>query len=365
MVTEIKGVVIIAAKRTPVRTFGGDFAGIRAVDLALPAVNAAIQHAPILPDHIDGLIFGMSATTGSGPNVARQIALAAQLPQAYATTFAMQEAADLQSILYAAQTISDGHADMMIAGGVAALSQMPYLLRQPRFGILAGNQVIEDSTLTDMIGEGLLSEKMTEIFSGSFSEDELKDYMQVSRQRAQSWRENAAYNTLTPVMIQRKREKISIYEDDYAASGNDYALADGASCLMLCGKNKAKKLGLKPLAEIKGFARVAVSPKDPHLPSVSAVKLILARQKLLLSAIQHLEYIDISPLHALIFARLLALKANSLNPRGSTFVYGNLIGANCVRALVDMLTVPKPGMQLLASCGGGGQGISLLLEVYS
>ncbi|MCL2397134.1 MAG: acetyl-CoA C-acetyltransferase, partial [Defluviitaleaceae bacterium] len=330
-------VIIVAAARTPIGSFGGCFKDVSAVELGVAAAREAMARANVLPAQIDEVIFGNVLQAGLGQNVARQISVAAGLPEAV-PSFAVNKVcgSGLKAVELAAQAIICGQADVILAGGTENMSAAPFLMKNMRWGQKLGNGEAIDTLvhdgLTDVFNNyhmGITAENIAEQFA--ITRQEQDEYAAESQQRAERAMAAGLFvDEIAPVAIpQRKGDPIIVDTDEYpragttaeslaklrpafkkdgtVTAGNASGINDGAAALVLMSRTKAEQLGIKPLAVIKSYANVGVNPATMGLGPVPAAQKALAKAGLSVGDLDLIEANEAFAAQALAVMRQLGL----------------------------------------------------------
>ena len=388
-------VIIVAAARTPIGSFGGCFKDVSAVELGVAAAREAMARANVLPAQIDEVIFGNVLQAGLGQNVARQISVAAGLPEAV-PSFAVNKVcgSGLKAVELAAQAIICGQADVILAGGTENMSAAPFLMKNMRWGQKLGNGEAIDTLvhdgLTDVFNNyhmGITAENIAEQFA--ITRQEQDEYAAESQQRAERAMAAGLFvDEIAPVAIpQRKGDPIIVDTDEYpragttaeslaklrpafkkdgtVTAGNASGINDGAAALVLMSRTKAEQLGIKPLAVIKSYANVGVNPATMGLGPVPAAQKALAKAGLSVGDLDLIEANEAFAAQALAVMRQLGLEAAKTNVNGGAIALGHPIGASGARVLVTLVhQVCRQGARygLATLCVGGGQGVAMIVE---
>lgn len=387
--------VIVSAVRTPVGSFNGAFAQIRAAELGAAAIREAINRAGITPEQVEEVIMGNVLQGGQGENPARQAAIFAGIPQETpAWTMNKLCGSGLKAIICAAQSILLGDADIIVAGGMENMSLAPYLLPKARTGYRMGNDVIYDSLLKDglldafdNIHMGITAENVAEQFN--ITREEQDKYSVSSQNRAEkAIKEGKFEEEIVPVSIpQRKGEPIVISQDEFprfgatyeslaklkpafkkdgtVTAGNASGVNDGAAAVVVMEKEKAKELGLVPMATIRAYASAGVDPKIMGTGPIPASRKVLAKAGIKMGDIDLIEANEAFAAQTLEVAKELELVLDKTNVNGGAIAMGHPIGASGARILVTLLYEMKrkeAHRGLATLCIGGGQGIALIVE---
>lgn len=391
----MKPVVIVAAKRTPIGSFGGAFKDVSAVELGTVVVKDLLEQTGVKPEQVDEVIFGNVLQAGLGQNVARQVAIHSGIPQEV-PSFTVNKVcgSGLKAVQLAAQAIQCGAADIIIAGGTENMSQAPYIMPKARFGARMGDtQLIDTMTfdgLTDIFSKqhmGITAENIVDKYG--FSRQELDELAASSQQRAEvALNDKRFADEIVPVSIpQRKGDPVVVDTDEFPRPGvtaegigklrpafkkdgvvtaaNSSGINDGAAAVVVMSEDKAKELGLTPLVTIRGSASAGVDP------AIMGTGPIPSTQKALDTAgwkVEDLELIEANEAfaaQALSVIKDLGLDTDIVNPNGGAIALGHPIGASGARILVTLVhEMQKRDVHkgLATLCIGGGQGISMLVE---
>ena len=390
----MRDVVIVSAIRTPVGKFQGALSELSAVELGALAVRASVERAGIASADVDECIMGCVLPAGLGQNPARQAALRGGLADSVsALTINMVCGSGLKAVALAAQAIAHGEAEIVVAGGMESMSNAPYLLPGGRKGYRMGDGAVVDSMVRDglwcacedfhmgMTGE-LVAEKH------SISREEQDAYALAShRKAAAAWREGRFDAEVVPVEVKSKKGSVMVTRDESVredasmealaalkpafkkdgtvTAGNAPGVNDAAAALVVMSAEKAKELGLKPMATIRAQATSGVAPKWVMLAPVSGVKKVLERAGWAMSDVDLFELNEAFSVQALGVMKELGLDAERVNVNGGAVAIGHPIGASGARVLVTLLHEMqrrdvKKGVAAL--CLGGGNSVALAVE---
>ncbi|QNB46736.1 acetyl-CoA C-acyltransferase [Thermanaerosceptrum fracticalcis] len=390
----MREVVILSAVRTPIGSFGGSLADVSAVDLGALVIKEALQRAKVKPETVDEVIMGCVLQAGLGQNVARQASLKAGLHiSTPAMTINKVCGSGLKSVVFAAQAIMLGDADVVVAGGTENMSQAPYLVPKARFGYRMGHGKLEDS----MIKEGLWC-AMNDYHMGITAEniaaqwgitrEEQDTFAMTSQNRAEkAIKENKFAEEIVPVQVpvkggfkefsvdefprtgvtleQLAKLKPAFKKDGTVTAGNASGINDGAAALVLTTAEKARELGVKPLAKFAAGASAGVDPTIMGIGPVNATKKALAKAGWSIEDLELIEANEAFASQCLAVVKDLGLNTDIVNVNGGAIALGHPIGASGARILVTLLhEMARRGVQkgLATLCIGGGQGIAALVE---
>ena len=388
-------VVIAAAVRTPIGTFGGSLAEVPATKLGGVAIKEALRRANLQPEQVDEVLMGNVLSAGLGMNPARQAAMAAGLPETVpATTVNKVCGSGLKTVALAAQAIMLGDADIVVAGGTESMSSAPYLLPKARYGYRMGHGEVTDS----MIKDGLWC-AFADCHMGNTAENIAREY-EISRQdqdnfsaasqqkAAHAWESGAFAQEVAAVEVPQRRgdplvvskdehlrpdttaEKLAALRPAFKSDGsvtaaNASGINDGAAAAVVMSHQKAEALGVQPLASIRTYATAGVPPRIMGIGPIPAVRNALARAGLELKDIDLIEANEAFAAQSLAVGRELGWDWERVNVNGGAIALGHPIGASGCRILVTLLhemrrRQAKRGLATL--CIGGGQGIAMIVE---
>ncbi len=390
----MKKVVIASAARTPVGSFGGVFKTVPAVDLGVTAAKAAIERAGIKPEDIDEAIIGNVLQSGLGQNVARQVVLGAGCPITVpAMTINKVCGSGLRAVSLAAQLIKAGDADVVLAGGTESMSQAPFILKDARWGARMGDKKLVD----EMIVDGLW-DAYNDYHMGVTAENVAKEYgitreMQdelaaTSQNRAEKARNEGRFKEeIVPVEVKGRKEtkvidtdehirdgvtaegiskmKAAFIKDGTVTAANASGINDGAAMLVVMSEEKAKELGVEPLAVICNYASAGVDPKIMGTGPIPSSRKAMEKSGWSFDELDLIEANEAFAAQAGAVAKELKLDMDKVNVNGGAIALGHPIGASGARILTTLLYEmkrrdAKKGLATL--CIGGGMGTALTVE---
>jgi acetyl-CoA C-acetyltransferase len=391
----MQDVVIVAATRTAIGSFGGQFASIPAHELGATVIRTLLKQTAIDPAIVDEVILGQVLTAGCGQNPARQAAIHGGLPFSVpALNLNKVCGSGLKALHLGAQAIRCGDADVIIAGGQESMSLSPHLMPGSRTGLRMGHGKIIDSMIHDGLWDafndyhmGITAENLVNKYQ--ISREEQDAFAASSQKKAVAAQEAGRFDTeITPVSVpQRKGDPVQINRDEQPRSsttaeslarlrpafqkdgsvtaGNASGLNDGAAAVMLMSATKAKELGLPVLARIAAYANAGVDPAIMGIGPVSATQRCLQKADWQIADLDLIEANEAFAAQALAVGRELKWDADKVNVNGGAIALGHPIGASGCRVLVTLLHEmmrrdAKKGLATL--CIGGGQGVALALE---
>ena len=387
--------VIVAAVRTPTGKFLGALKGFTATQLGALAVAEAVRRAGIDPGIVDECIMGNVVSAGLGQNPARQAALNGGLPEHVAAlTINKVCGSGLKAVMLADQGIKAGDIDIAVAGGMESMSNAPYLLPRVRDGLRMGNGEVVDSMINDGLWcafeqchMGNSGEVVAEHYQvGRAAQD---DYAARSHQKAARATEAGAFtDEILPVTIPQKNGaalvvdkdesiradttaeglaalKPAFKKDGTVTAGNAPGVNDGASALVVMAADRAKALGLTPLARIVAQATSGLAPKFVLMTPVEAVRRVAEKAGWRLEEVDLFELNEAFAVQAVAVLNELGIDSAKVNVNGGAVALGHAIGSSGGRVLTTLLYALKRrnlkrGIATL--CLGGGNGVALAVE---
>ena len=392
----MRNVVIVAAKRTAVGSFLGSLAKIPAPELGAIVIKALLEETGVKPEQVSEVIMGQILTAGSGQNPARQATLKAGLPkETPALTINQVCGSGLKDTHLAAQAIACGDAEIVVAGGQENMSASPHILPGSRDGFKMGPATLLDSMvhdgLTDVYNKyhmGVTAENVAEKYNVT-REDQDKFAVGSQNKAEKAQAEGKFADEIVPVLIpQRKGDPISFAKDEFikagvvyetlaklkpafkkengtVTAGNASGINDGAAAVLMMSEEKAKELGLKPLAYVKAYASAGLEPELMGMGPVYATRKALARANWTVNDLDLIEANEAFAAQAVAVNKELGWDTNKVNVNGGAIAIGHPVGASGCRILVGLLHEmqrrdAKKG--LAALCIGGGMGVALAVE---
>ncbi|NMG76588.1 acetyl-CoA C-acyltransferase family protein [Aromatoleum diolicum] len=387
-------VVIVGAARTAIGTFGGSLKDEKLGRLGMIAARAALERFGVAPNEIGHVVMGnVIPTEPSDAYLSRVVSMDAGLPKEV-PAFNVNRlcGSGLQAIISASQAIMLGDTDIAIGGGAESMSRAPFIAPAMRWGARMGDTRFEDYML------GILHDPWKRIHMGITAENvaarygitrAMQDELALESQRRAAKAIAAGYfkEQIAPVDI-TTRKGVTLFETDEhvradmtadglakmkpafaeggsVTAGNASGLNDGAAAVVLSDANRAKELGLKPLARLVGYAHAGVEPEYMGIGPVPATRLVLKRTGLRIEDLDVIESNEAFAAQACAVARELNLDPAKVNPNGSGISLGHPVGATgaiiTVKALYELQRI-KGRYALVTMCIGGGQGIAAIFE---
>ena len=391
----MKEVVIVSAVRTAIGSFNGVLSSLSAAEIGGNAVRAAVERAGIAPTAVDEVIFGNVLQAGLGQNLARQAAMLGGLPaETPSLTINKVCGSGLKTVNMAAQAILCGDAEIIVAGGAESMSNAPYLLDQKvRWGMRMGDGKMIDSMIKDGLWcafndyhMGVTAENVAAKFNVTREEQDRVAYE--SQMKAVKAIDSGAFKKeIIPVCIKGKKGDTIIDTDEYpkrdtamdklaglkpafkkdgtVTAGNASGINDGAAALVLMSAEKAKQLGIRPLAKIRGYGSGGVDPSIMGMGPVPATRKALAKAGLTIADMDLIEANEAFAAQFIAVGRELGFVSDRVNINGGAIALGHPIGASGARILVTLVHAmerrqAKVGLATL--CIGGGQGVATIIE---
>ena len=388
-------VVIVAAGRTAIGSFGGSLAEIPAAQLGAKVIAGLLKKSGVKPEQVDEVILGQVLTAGVGMNPARQAAIYAGLPESIpCMTINKVCGSGLKAVALAAQAIRSGDAEIVIAGGQENMSLAPHVLPKSRNGQKMGDWALKDHMinegLTDVFNNyhmGVTAENIAKKYG--FTREEQDQFAAASQQKTEAAQKAGKFDEeIIPVEIpQRKGDPVIFNKDEFpragttaeslgklrpafdkegsVTAGNASGINDGAAIVIVMSENKAKELGLKPLAKITAYASAGVDPAIMGTGPIPATQRCLKKAGWTVKDLDLIEANEAFAAQAMSVNKDLEWDANKVNVNGGSIAIGHPIGASGCRVLVTLLhemqrSDAKKGLATL--CIGGGQGIALAVE---
>ena len=387
----MKEVVAVSGVRLPVGAFGGSLKDISAIDMGAMVVKEAVKRAGIAPEKVDEVIIGQVGQIAENGFVARAISLKAGLPnETTAYSVNRQCGSGLQAIADAVMEIQTGYADIVVAGGAENISQLPYYVKDARWGARMGHKVFEDGVidiLTWPLGpyhNGVTAENVAREYHVSREEQDAFA-LESHRRAVQAIKDGKFRDEILPVQLKDPKGNVTVFDTDEGprdgqtieklqklrpcfvkdgtvTAGNASSLNDGAAAVVLMSREKAEELGIKPVLAIRGYA---VAGNDGALmgyaPKLSSEKLA-GKLGLDLQAIDMFEINEAFASQAVAVSRDLGLDMNKVNIYGGGISIGHPIGATgailTVKVMYELARTDKKDA-MISMCIGGGQGISM------
>jgi acetyl-CoA C-acetyltransferase len=390
-----KQVFLVGSVRTPIGRFGGALAGLTAAEMGVVVARESLRRAGLDPAGVQDVLWGCARQAGGGPNVARQIAYRAGVPESVtATTVNMACGSGLKAIILAAQEVLLGRARAVLAGGVESMSRVPYFAEGARFGMRMGNTELVDGMYRDGFLDplsGLVMGETAENLARDYeiTRDEQDEYALRTQRRAAEAINSGRFDAeITPVELKgRKGETVTFARDEHprhdtslehlrklppvfskdgtVTAGNSSGITDGAAALVVMGEEALRESGAEPQARVVDYEFAGVAPEVMGLGPVPAVRRLLERQNLTLDQIDLVELNEAFAAQVIACDRELRFDPARLNVNGGAIALGHPIGCTGVRittTLLHEMHKRRARYGLSTLCISGGMGIALLVE---
>ncbi len=390
----MKSVYIVSATRTAMGSFGGSLMGLSAIELGTHAAKAAIQQSGADPDQVEQVLMGNVCSANLGQAPARQVALGAGLKEdTICTTINKVCASGMKAVAFGMQSILAGDSDVVLAGGMESMSNIPYYASGMRWGSKFGSQVLMDGLQRDGLSDAYTHQAMgqfgdqtaVEYGIGREQQDEyaIRSYTlaQQATQQGKFKTEICAIN-----LPQKKGDPMrfevdeEIYKVDFnkipglkpsfsptgsVTAANASTINDGASALILMSESKLKELDLKPLARIVACADAEQAPQWFTTTPTKAATLALKRAGLHWNQVDFVEVNEAFAVVPLVFQKLMEIDMQKINVHGGAVSMGHPLGSSGTRILVTLLNVLQQNRGrygLAAICNGGGGASAMIVE---
>ena len=390
-----KKVVLAGACRTAIGTMGGSLSTTPAAELGAIVIKEALQRAGVAPEAVDQVYMGCVIQAGLGQNVARQASIKAGLPiEVPAVTMNVVCGSGLNCVNQAAQMIMAGDADIVVAGGMENMSLAPYAVPQARFGYRMNNGTLVDCMIKDALWDAFNDYHMITTADNicrewGLTREELDEFALKSQLKAEEAQKNGAFeNEIVPVMVKKKKEMIefkvdegprhgstieglaklrTINPDGFVTAGNASGINDGAAAVVVMREEKAKELGVKPMATFVAGALAGVRPEVMGIGPVAATRKVMAKTGMKIEDFDIIEANEAFAAQSVAVGKDLGIDVDKqLNPNGGAIALGHPVGASGCRILVTLLHEmqargAKTGLATL--CIGGGMGCSTVVKI--
>lgn len=389
-----KKVVLAGACRTAIGSMGGSLSNTPAAELGAVVIKEALNRAGVKPEQVDQVYMGCVIQAGLGQNVARQASIKAGLPiEVPAVTINVVCGSGLNCVNMAAQMIQAGDADIVVAGGMENMSMAPYAMKQARFGYRMNNGVLVDTMVNDALWDAFNNYHMIQTADNiaeqwGLTREELDEFAAKSQQKAVAAQERGDFEAeIVPVMVKKKKEMVEFKVDEgprpgttaeslsklrainpngVVTAGNASSINDGAAAIVVMSEEKAKELGVKPMATFVAGALGGVDPTIMGIGPVASTKKVLEKTGWKIEDFDIIEANEAFAAQSVAVGKDLGIDVDKqLNPNGGAIAIGHPVGASGCRILVTLLhemekADAKKGLATL--CIGGGMGCSTIVE---
>ena len=389
-----KKIVLAGACRTAIGTMGGSLSTTPAAELGAIVIKEALKRAGVAPDAVDQVYMGCVIQAGLGQNVARQASIKAGLPiEVPAVTMNVVCGSGLNCVNQAAQMILAGEADVVVAGGMENMSMAPYAIPQGRYGYRMGNATMVDTMVNDALTDafnqyhmGITAENICEKWG--LTREELDEFAAWSQQKTVAAQEAGKFDDeIVPVEVKKKKETIIFNKDEGPRPGttkesiaklrpafkkdgivtaaNSSGTNDGAAAVIVMSEEKAKELGVTPMATWVAGALAGVDPAIMGIGPVAATKKVMAKTGMTIDDFDLIEANEAFAAQSVAVGKELGINMDKLNVNGGAIALGHPVGASGCRILVTLLheMVKRDAKKGLATlCIGGGMGCATIVE---
>ena len=388
-------VVLAGACRTAIGTMGGTLSTTPAAELGAIVIKEALKRAGVAPEAVDQVYMGCVIQAGQGQNVARQASIKAGLPiEVPAVTMNVVCGSGLNCVNQAAQMIMAGDADVVVAGGMENMSMAPYAVPQARYGYRMNNGTLVDCMIKDALWDAFNDYHMSTTADNicrewGLTREELDEFALKSQLKAEEAQKNGAFEKeIVPVMVKKKKEVIefkvdegprhgstieglaklrTINPDGFVTAGNASGINDGAAAVVVMSEEKAKELGVKPMATFVAGALAGVRPEVMGIGPVASTRKVMAKTGMKIEDFDIIEANEAFAAQSVAVGKDLGIDVDKqLNPNGGAIALGHPVGASGCRILVTLLHEmqargAKTGLATL--CIGGGMGCSTIVKI--
>ena len=388
-----KKVVLAGACRTAIGTMGGTLSTTPAAELGAIVIKEALNRAGVAPEAVDQVYMGCVIQAGLGQNVARQATLKAGLPiEVPAVTMNVVCGSGLNCVNQAAQMIMAGDADIVVAGGMENMSMAPYAVPQARFGYRMGNATMVDTMINDALWDAFNDYHMIKTADNiaeqwKLTREELDEFALASQLKTEAAQKAGKFDKeIVPVEVKKKKETIIFNKDEgpragstieglaklrainpngYVTAGNASGINDGAAAVVVMSEEKAKELGVKPMATFVAGALAGVDPSIMGIGPVAATKKVMAKANMKVEDFDLIEANEAFAAQSVAVGKDLGFDLSKLNVNGGAIALGHPVGASGCRILVTLLHAmeandAKTGLATL--CIGGGMGCATIVK---
>ena len=388
-------VVLAGACRTAIGTMGGTLSNTPAPDLGTVVIKEALKRAGVKPEMVDEVYMGCVIQAGLGQNPARQAAVNAGIPvEVPATTINVLCGSGLHCVNLAAKLIANGEADIIVAGGMENMSKAPYLLYNARFGYRMGAAMMDDALLRDALHDafggyhmGITAENIAEEWG--LTRQQLDEFAAWSQNKCEKARAEGKFkDEIVPVEVKKKKETILFDTDEgprdgvtveslsklrpafkeggKVTAGNASGINDGAAAIIVMSEEKAKELGVTPMATWIGGELAGVEPRIMGIGPVASTRKVMEKKGYKIEDFDLIEANEAFAAQSVAVGHDLGFDMDKLNVNGSAIALGHPVGASGCRILVTLLYEmqrrhAKKGLATL--CVGGGMGCSAIVEM--
>ncbi len=392
----MRDVVIVSACRTAIGDFAGSLSGVTATDLGAAVINGAIERAGIQKEDVDEVIMGSVLPHGLGQNPARQTMVRAGLPwEVGAITVNKVCGSGLKAVMLAAQAIQCGDADVIVAGGQENMNLCPYMMEKLRTGYRMGNAKVLDAMVHDGLWDhvndfhmGMSAELAAEKYG--VSREAMDEFALASYQKVWNAMENGKFKgEILPLEVPVRRGDPLVFEQDEiplktpktsaeglaklrpafkkdgtVTPGNASKISDGAACLVVMSRDRAKELGCTPMVKVGAQGASGIDMKYVLMAPIYSIPKVLAKDGLTMEDVQLHEINEAFSASSVAINRELGIDPERVNVHGGSVALGHPIGASGARVLTTLIYAMKDrGAEVgeASLCLGGGEAVTLII----
>ena len=417
----MKELYVVNCCRTAMGSFGGSLTNISSAELGAVVVKEALNRAGVKPEQVDEVMFGNVLTAAQGQNVARQVAVKADIPYSVtAYTVGMVCGSGMKSMIEAARTILAGDADIIVCGGTESMSAAPYALPAERWGARMGDKKVVDTMIKDGLWDaynnyhmGTTAENIADVWG--ITREEMDAFAVSSQNKTEAAQKAGRFDDeIVPVMIKKKKEMVEFKVDEFPKAGvtmegiaklkgafpvgpegvedeivhtfsatqvhaddahkhvqrvtaaSSSGINDGAAAIVLASGEAVEKYGLKPMAKLIGWGQGGVDPKIMGVGPVPACRQAMAKAGVSIADIDLVEANEAFAAQSIAVARELGFDMKKVNVNGGAIALGHPVGASGARIIVtllhEMVKRPEAKRGLATLCIGGGMGVASVFE---
>lgn len=392
----MRQVIIAGAVRTPIGNLNGSLSAVSATELGSRVIREALRRAHVQPDTVDEVIMGNVLSAGLGQAPSRQAAKGAGLADAVcATTVNKVCGSGLKAVMMGCQSIQSGDAEVIVAGGMESMSRAPYILERARSGYQVGHGELTDSMIKDGLWDpyenlsmGACGELCAEKYQLSREEQDdfaVQSYGRALKARQEGWFRDEILEVEVPgkpkPIVVRDDERLGRFDeaklrklkpafkqDGTITAGNASGMNDGAAAMVLLSEERAKSMGVVPLARILGYTQKAIAPEWFTIAPIQAISALLSKLRVDAAQIDLYEVNEAFAVVPMAAMKELRIDPARLNVHGGAVALGHPLGATGARMLTTLLyALKRMGLKrgIASPCIGGGEAVALAVELLN
>lgn len=392
----MRQVIIAGAVRTPIGNLNGSLSTVSATELGGRVIREALRRAHVQPDTVDEVIMGNVLSAGLGQAPARQAAKGAGLADTVcATTVNKVCGSGLKAVMMGCQSIQSGDAEVIVAGGMESMSRAPYILERARSGYQVGHGELTDSMIKDGLWDpyenlsmGACGELCAEKYQLSREEQDdfaVQSYGRALKARQEGWFRGEILEVEVPgkpkpIVVsdderlgrfdeaKLRKLKPAFKQDGTITAGNASGMNDGAAAMVLLSEERAKSMGVVPLARILGYTQKAIAPEWFTIAPIQAISALLSKLRVDAAQIDLYEVNEAFAVVPMAAMKELRIDPARLNVHGGAVALGHPLGATGARMLTTLLyALKRMGLKrgIASPCIGGGEAVALAVELLN